>query len=96
MIQYPKSRKKRLYHEYIRKDFCKTFSENKKSKHNSKAKYGWYRYDTRFAVPKYNNDGELTGYNIFKGRMVIRHAQDNKLYLYDILRIKKETSEPHE
>lgn len=44
----------------------------------------------------YNNDGELTGYNIFKGRMVIRHAQDNKLYLYDILRIKKETSEPHE
>lgn len=50
----------------------------------------------RFAVPKYNNDGELTGYNIFKGRMVIRHAQDNKLYLYDILRIKKETSEPHE
>ena len=74
----------------------KTFSENKKSKHNSKAKYGWYRYDTRFAVPKYNNDGELTGYNIFKGRMVIRHAQDNKLYLYDILRIKKETSEPLE
>ena len=29
---------------------------------------------TRFAIPKYNNDGELTGYNIFKGRMVIRHA----------------------
>ena len=54
------------------------------------------RMTYRFAVPKYNNDGELTGYNIFKGRMVIRHAQDNKLYLYDILRIKKETSEPHE
>lgn len=67
----------------------KAFSENHKDKHNSKAKYGWYRYDTRFAIPKYNNDGELAGYNIFKGRLVIRHAQDGKLYLYDILRIKK-------
>ena len=74
----------------------KAFSENHKDKHNSKAKYGWYRYDTRFAIPKYNNDGELAGYNIFKGRLVIRHAQDGKLYLYDILRIKKETSEPLE
>lgn len=72
----------------------KAFSENHKEKHNNKAKYGWYRYDTRFAIPKYNNDGELEGYKIFKGRMVIRHAQDDKLYLYDILRIKKETSEP--
>ena len=74
----------------------KTFEDNKKNKHSRHAKNGWYRYDTRFAVPKYNNGGELTGYSIFKGRMVIRHAQDNKLYLYDILRIKKETSEPHE
>ena len=73
-----------------------THLENHKDKHNSKAKYGWYRYDTRFAVPKYDNDGELAGYNIFKGRLVIRHAQDGKLYLYDILRIKKETSEPLE
>lgn len=74
----------------------KAFSENHKDKHNNKAKYGWYRYDTRFAIPKYNNEGELAGYNIFKGRLVIRHAQDDKLYLYDILRIKKETSEPLE
>ena len=74
----------------------KAFSENHKDKHNNKAKYGWYRYDTRFAIPKYNDEGELAGYNIFKGRLVIRHAQDDKLYLYDILRIKKETSEPLE
>ena len=38
----------------------------------------------------------MVGYNIFKGRLVIRHAQDGKLYLYDILRIKKETSKPPE
>ena len=64
--------------------------------HNNKAKYGWYRYDTRFAIPKYDNDGELAGYNIFRGRLVIRHAKDGKLYLYDVLRIKKETSAPLE
>lgn len=94
--EYAKANASVAIRELIQIAANKTFSENKKSKHNSKAKYGWYRYDTRFAVPKYNNDGGLTGYNIFKGRMVIRHAQDNKLYLYDILRIKKETSEPHE
>ena len=87
--EYAKANASVAIRELIQIAANKTFSENKKSKHNSKAKYGWYRYDTRFAVPKYNNDGELTGYNIFKGRMVIRHAQDNKLYLYDILRIKK-------
>lgn len=94
--EYAKANASVAIRELIQIAANKTFSENKKSKYNSKAKYGWYRYDTRFAVPKYNNDGELTGYNIFKGRMVIRHARDNKLYLYDILRIKKETSEPHE
>lgn len=94
--EYAKANASVAINELIQIATNKTFSENYKSKHNSKAKYGWYRYDTRFAIPKYNNDGELTGYNIFKGRMVIRHAQDNKLYLYDILRIKKETSEPRE
>ena len=53
----------------------------------------WHK---RFAIPKYDNDGELAGYNVFKGRLVIRHAKDGKLYLYDVLRIKKETSEPLE
>ena len=72
--EYAKANASVAIRELIQIAANKTFSENKKSKHNSKAKYGWYRYDTRFAVPKYNNDGELTGYNIFKGRMVIRHG----------------------
>jgi len=92
--EYAKANASSAINELIQIATNKTFSENHKSKHNNKAKHGWYRYDTRFAIPKYNNDGELVGYNIFKGRMVIRHAEDNKLYLYDILRIKKETSEP--
>ncbi len=94
--EYAKANASIAIKELIQIASNKAFSENHKDKHNSKAKYGWYRYDTRFAIPKYSNDGELAGYNIFKGRLVIRHAQDGKLYLYDILRIKKETSEPLE
>ena len=94
--EYAKANASVAIKELIQIASNKTFSENHKAKHNSKAKYGWDRYDTRFAIPKYDNDGELIGYNIFKGRLVIRHSQDDKLYLYDILRIKKETSEPLE
>jgi len=74
----------------------KTFAENYSEKHNRDAKYGWYRYDTRFALPVYDDDGELQRYNVFKARILVRHAQDGKLYLYDVLRIKKETSKPLE
>lgn len=94
--EYAKANASAAIKELIQIATNKAFSENYKDKHNRKAKYGWYRYDTRFAIPKYDNDGELTGYNIFKGRLVIRHAQDSKLYLYDILRIKKEMSAPLE
>ncbi len=67
------------------------FEENHKSKHGRDAKYGWYRYDTRFALPVYGNDGNIERYNIFRGRLLIRHASSGKKYLYDIVEIKKET-----
>lgn len=94
--EYAKANASVAIKELIQIASNKMFSENYKDKHNNKAKFGWYRYDTRFAIPKYNNDGELAGYNVFKGRLVIRHAKDGKMYLYDVLRIKKETSEPLE
>ena len=65
------------------------------NKHGSKAKYGWYRYDTRFGLPVYDENGELERYNIFGARILIRRDKDEKLYLYDIVRTKKETSKPH-
>ena len=74
----------------------KTYTENYDSKHKDNAKYGWYRYDTRFALPKYNSDNEISGYNVFKARLIVRHAEDGKMYLYDVLRTKKETSKPLE
>ena len=63
-------------------------------KHKNRAKYGWYRYDTRLALPIYDNKGEWQKYNIFKLRMLVRHDADGKVYLYDFLRTKKETSSP--
>jgi len=67
------------------------FEENRKSKHKRNAKNGWYRYDTRFALPVYGEDGNIERYNVFRGRLLIRHASNGKKYLYDILEIKKET-----
>ena len=67
------------------------FEKNRKAKHGRDAKNGWYRYDTRFALPIYGDDGNIERYNIFRGRLLIRHASSGKKYLYAILEIKKET-----
>ena len=72
----------------------KTVEENNKEKHSRNAKNGWYRYDTRFALPVYDESGEVERYNVFSARLLIRHAASGKMYLYDVLEIKKETSKP--
>jgi len=72
----------------------KRWQENYKSKHGADAKYGWYRFTSRFALPIYDNDGEIERYNVFRIEMLIRHASDDKLYLYDMVNIKKETGNP--
>jgi len=72
-----------------------SFSENDKEKHKKDAKLGWYRYDVRFALPVYDDKGGgLVRYNIYSAKMLVRHAEDGKKYLYDFLRIKKETGSP--
>lgn len=85
---------------YIGADFPDEFTHSKDTKAlrgaNMYAKFGWYRYDTRFAIPVYDNNMELVRYNVFMARILVRHAQDGKLYLYDVLRTKKETSKPLE
>ena len=54
--------------------------------------YGWCRYESRFALPMFNEVGEIERYNVFNVIMVIRHAKDGKMYLYEIMNIKKETN----
>ena len=65
-------------------------------KHKSNAQYGWYRYDLRFALPVYGENGEMERYNVFCVEILIRHADDKRKYLYDLVNIKKETSTPLE
>lgn len=70
----------------------KYYEENRKDKHARDAKYGWYSYDSRFALPVFTEDGEIERYNVFHVALLVRHAKDGKRYLYDIIKIKKETS----
>ena len=42
-------------------------------------------------MPVFDEEGEIKYYNVFKVIMVVRHAEDGKMYLYDIIKIKKET-----
>lgn len=74
----------------------KRYKENLPVKHKSNAKYGWYRYDSRLALPVYGENGEVERYNVFCMEILIRHADDNRKYLYDLVNIKKETSTPLE
>lgn len=68
----------------------KEFSKNIKNKHLKDARFGWYRYNSRFALPVFGGDGEIDHYNIYKVSLVIRHDKNGKLYLYDVVNIKKE------
>ncbi|MBR5349094.1 MAG: hypothetical protein IK125_07655 [Lachnospiraceae bacterium] len=77
--------------ELIETAYGERYSPNWKEKHQKDAKYGWYRYESRFALPVSSENGQVERYNIFHVVMVIRHAQDGKKYLYDIMNIKKET-----
>ena len=67
----------------------KHFRENHEDKHKRDAKNGWYRYDSRFALPVYDDKCELERYNVFHASMLVRHSNDGKLYLYDVIDIKK-------
>lgn len=70
----------------------KHFRENRGDKHKRDGKNGWYRYDSRFALPVYGDSGEVERYNVFHASMLVRHSNDGKMYLYDVIDIKKETS----
>lgn len=72
----------------------KRFKKNLVEKHKNNAKYGWYRYDSRFAIPVYEEGGEIERYNVFHVEMLIRHDKNGKLYFYDLVNIKKEPSTP--
>lgn len=46
------------------------------------------------SLPVMNDDGEIIEYNIYQPVLIVRYSADDKLYLYDIQNIKKETRYP--
>ena len=62
---------------------------NRKEKHNKDAKYGWYKYDTRFAIPVIK-DGKIERYIGYKANLIIRNDTNGKKYLYDMIKIERE------
>ena len=57
---------------------------------------GWYWFNSHFALPVYDENGEIERYNVFHASILIRHDANGKMYLYDIMDIKKEMSNPFE
>ena len=80
--------------EIVKTASNKIYKENQKSKHDKDAEGGWYYYTVRFALPIYDNGTRTEKYSIFKGRLVVNRSHNGKLYLYDIVDIKKEASTP--
>lgn len=72
----------------------RVFNANKKQKHSSDASKGWYYYTTRFALPIYKNSEKTDEYNIYKVCLLINCASNGRMYLYDLVDIKKEASKP--
>lgn len=79
--------------ELIQNASNRRWVENKEEKHRNDASRGWYRYEVSFSMPvKAENDEEVR-WNQYCATMVVR-ANDRGLYLYDIIAIKKEVSNP--
>lgn len=68
----------------------KRWSKDYEDRHGKKAKRGWYRYNTRFALPKTDEEGSIIAYKIYKAVLLVRYADDGKLYLYDVINLKHE------
>ncbi len=67
------------------------YRPNLDDKHKSDAPNGWYRATVYFSLPVTDDKGNKIGTNTFRGRMIIRYSSKKKMYLYDIIDIKKET-----
>ena len=77
---------------YIGVDLPEEYAHSNYTNTLKGSKYGRYSYVTRFALPVYGENGDIERYNVFRAILLVRHAEDKRLYLYDIMKIKKETS----
>ena len=79
-----------MYLEEIIKDMDnERWKEDIDTKHKNIAKNRWYRYDIHFNYPVRDEQGNYIDKQKYKATVVLRSAEDNKLYLYDNVDIKK-------
>ena len=74
---------------YIGVDLPEEYAHSNYTNTLKGSKYGRYSYVTRFALPVYGENGDIERYNVFRAILLVRHAEDKRLYLYDIMKIKK-------
>ena len=55
-----------------------------------------YNYNSTFAFPVYVSKGELSNVRAYDCQMVILNASDGKKYLYDVIRIKENTTKAND
>lgn len=58
-------------------------------KHSTDAKYGFYKYRSRIAVPKYDSAKNIVDSYLYDVELLIRNDADGKKYLYDIQDIQE-------
>ena len=58
---------------------------------NKDAKYGIYKYDSKFAFPSFDPAGIMTAVNAFDCKLVILNASAGNKYLYDVIGTKEDT-----
>ena len=81
-------------HEIVENATGRVFQNNKKKKHEKEAEHGWYYYTAHFALPQYEDGKKTNMYNVYRGRLVVNRSFNGKLFLYDLVDIKKEASNP--
>ena len=72
----------------------KRFRKNRKEKHSQNAGNGWYYYTTHFAMPIYENETKTENYYLYSACLLVNHSENGKLYLYDLVDIKREACTP--
>ena len=82
--------------ELIKSGRNKRYKENLDDKHKQDACNGWYRYDVEYQVPVCDDKGNTIRYNHFQAELIVRHAANDKRYLYDMINIKKKREPHHE
>ncbi len=76
--------------EIIENSTNRKWEKNKKHKHRTDAKYGWYKYDAKFRIKDVKTKDGIKDLD-YTAEVLIRNDANGKKYLYDVQKIKEVT-----